>query len=367
MEINGTGALTKVQRALFALLRAGLWERPLDDEAVFPLSDGEWRELYDLAGKQTVIGIVFQGVCQLPEELFPPIDILTAWVARVDHIEHGNRAMMQRVDRLLALFEERGLHPVVQKGVGVAAMYERPLLRSSGDIDLWFPTREEDAAAMALITERGISVDPHHLAGGAVYWWEQTKVEYHHALLDIYSPLARRSVAALMRQEGLTSHFPSPLVTMLLLNTHLLKHIMASGVGLRQFADMARACYVLDGKYDKTVYTDLCRKWHITEWSAQLNAFLITYLGVPASILPSAACSSCVDAGILQKVLAGGSFGLYHDGNHWTKGRGAGSRRLYKLRHSLGDFRQSFRLAPTECIAYTFLQAVRQTRLLLSR
>lgn len=62
--------MKKVQKALLVLLRAGLWESKIEDLSCFPLSAGEWKNLYLLSRQQTVTGIVFQGIQYLPEHFY---------------------------------------------------------------------------------------------------------------------------------------------------------------------------------------------------------------------------------------------------------------------------------------------------------
>ena len=54
--------------ALLELLRAGLWEREVEDLSLFPLDEKQWRELYKISHAQTVTGIVYRGISYLPEE-----------------------------------------------------------------------------------------------------------------------------------------------------------------------------------------------------------------------------------------------------------------------------------------------------------
>lgn len=62
--------MKKVQKALLVLLRAGLWESKIEDLSCFPMSAGEWKNLYLLSRQQTVTGIVFQGIQYLPEHFY---------------------------------------------------------------------------------------------------------------------------------------------------------------------------------------------------------------------------------------------------------------------------------------------------------
>ena len=81
-------------------------------------------------------GIVFRGLHHLPEEYLPADALMIHWVAKADRIERKNRRMDAALRLLLQLLGREGLHPVLLKGQGVAALYEHPLLRECGDIDL---------------------------------------------------------------------------------------------------------------------------------------------------------------------------------------------------------------------------------------
>ena len=63
--------LSSEHKALFSLLRAGLWEREPDDLSPFPLTDAQWWDVYRMAVLQTVTGIVCRGLHHLPEALLP--------------------------------------------------------------------------------------------------------------------------------------------------------------------------------------------------------------------------------------------------------------------------------------------------------
>ena len=59
------------EHALMLLLRAGLWERPIETVAPFPLTETEWEEVLEMARRQTVAGIVAKGLEYLPETQKP--------------------------------------------------------------------------------------------------------------------------------------------------------------------------------------------------------------------------------------------------------------------------------------------------------
>ena len=114
-------SLTTEHRALFCLLRAGLWEREIDDLSPFPLTEAEWKNVHQMAVRQTVTGIVFRGLDYLPEDLLPNDMLMMRWVASVDSIEQRNQKMNAVLGSLQQAMVQNDLHPVLLKGQGVAA------------------------------------------------------------------------------------------------------------------------------------------------------------------------------------------------------------------------------------------------------
>ena len=79
---------------------------------------------------------------------------------------------------------------------------------------------------------------------------------------------------------------PSPLLNLVLLNTHIMKHAFGWGIGLRQLCDLTRAYHCLQTETDGKALYDLCRKAGIIRWNSLLHTFLVKQLGLPASSLP---------------------------------------------------------------------------------
>lgn len=313
--------LSTEHKALFSLLRAGLWESGLDDLSPFPLTDAQWWEVYRMSVRQTVAGIVFCGLHHLPEEFLPADDALMIhWVAKADRIERKNRRMDATLRRLLQRMRREGLHPVLLKGQGAAALYEHPLLRECGDIDLYFPSKKEARAAAELVRRAGCRTE-RRPDGSVCYSWQGVEVEHHTRLFDLYNPLLRGYLSALVGKHGFSVlppddgsaavSVPAPLPNLLSLNAHLLKHIMGHGVGLRQFCDMARAYHTLRGSYSPGELEAVYRRTGLLRWSTQLHTFLTEHLGMPRDVLPYAGTDARTSPSLLHIVLEGGNFGQY--------------------------------------------------------
>lgn len=316
-------------RALLCLVRAGLWQRPADDLSPFPLSAQQWRGVYRTAVRQTVTGIAFSGLSHLPERFLPDDALMVHWAAATDRVECRNRTMNAVLGQLLGRLHAHGFHPVVLKGQGVAAFYPQPLLRECGDIDLWFPSDAASCEAALLMRRAGCSPE-RQPDGSIVYFLQGIGVEHHTRLFDLHNPFLRRGIAALVQQHGwrmcgfadgvpgaLASPgiraftVPSPLPTLLLLNAHLLKHLLAHGAGLRQFCDMAVAYHALRGTYEPRELAAVYRRCGLRRWSDRLHGFMVQYLGLDAATLPDAVPAGVPADDLLQIVFDGGNFGHY--------------------------------------------------------
>lgn len=306
--------------ALLTLLRAGLWEREPDCLSLFPLSETEWEEVYLLARRQTVTGLVWQGISYLSDELLPPGKLLVRWVAVVDNIERKNRLMNRVVMELQELFCQEGLHVVLQKGQGVALFYEKPLWRECGDIDFYFPEKLESEQAAEVLARKGVKIE--RAADGSVHYkWRGIEVEHHVRLLDIYTPWVQNYLRSLEKKNGFCKvdffqggkvTVPAPLLNLLMLNVHIMKHAMGWGIGLRQLCDMARACKTLQEKADSEEIQKIYHQAGIGRWSRLLYAFMESQLGLSTEF--NCCKSECCDVSPLARIVwKGGNFGWHSD------------------------------------------------------
>lgn len=334
--------LSSEHRALFSLLRAGLWEREPDDLSPFPLTEASWWNVYRMAVRQTVAGIVWRGLHHLPDALLPGDSLMVHWVAKADRIERGGKRMDAVLCRLLRQMENNGLHPVLLKGQGIAAFYEHPLLRECGDIDLYFPSKEEGRKAAEVMNEIGCRLEG--LPDGSdCYRWQGVEIEHHVRLFDLSNPWLKGYLSALVAKYGFKDHplaghpseetqamasVPSPLLNLLLLNAHLLKHLMGHGIGLRQFCDMARAYHTLYGCYAPEELEAVYRRTGLLDWSVLLHTFLTEYLGLRYADLPYVDTAVTTSPNLLHIVLEGGNFGQYGS----TKGKASQAAWERKLR-----------------------------------
>ena len=77
----------RIKKAILSLLRSGLWDHEEIQDDLFPLSLDEWMTRYEMSAKQTVSGIVYDGVIRSPRSYQPPECLFITWFVFSDQLE----------------------------------------------------------------------------------------------------------------------------------------------------------------------------------------------------------------------------------------------------------------------------------------
>lgn len=332
--------LTREQKALFALLHAGLWGKPEPRMAeVFPLSASEWSAVYEMARQQTVVGFVSKGLNSLPEEHMPPMDIMVNMMAYVARIEENNLKMNATIARLWNHFESRGIRAVLQKGQGVAALYAEPKLRECGDIDIYFPDIDSSVDPFEGFEGLKRTKAPD---GSWTCWVDGIPVEQHTRLLDIVSPLKQDFLRNIILakgyesvrigdEEGVDVLIPAPELNMLLLSSHILKHALGVGIGLRQICDIAVACNAYCPWLDMDEMDDIIRRLGMVRWNKLLRGII----------------EDKISNDLLDIIFKGGNFGTFTEDRERAL-QSKSARKMHTFRSFCKNARFAFRYAPGE-------------------
>lgn len=97
----------------------------------------EWKAMFRMAYEQALMGVFTEVVCHLPEEMRPPRRPLARLCSEVIQIEDANRELFGKCCDLTEALHADGFGSCILKGQGMALLYPNPLLRHSGDIDVW--------------------------------------------------------------------------------------------------------------------------------------------------------------------------------------------------------------------------------------
>jgi hypothetical protein len=355
----------ETQKALFSLLRLGLWESAQNEAMPF-LSDSQWADVYQAARMHTVEGIVFDGVQRMPENLLPPRELLLKWTVRVDQIERHNIQMAACIKSQLHWYQEAGIHPALLKGQGVAACYEIPAHRISGDIDWYFGGENDYRRANELIRTKGLDLS-YDAGFSTAYKWQGIVVEHHKRMFDLHNPFCFSYLAQLQKKyhetqlkvavQGNLLTLPAPILMMLQVNAHILKHLLAFGLGIRQLCDAARVYYAhrlsVNGQQLKEIY----KKLGILEWIHLLHAVLVKYIGLQPEHLPFALPQHINADWMMEEIWRSGNFG-YFDSRYNLKGAKAGTDKKHSGRRVSRNLIKYFKYAPMEVFSFPVLQFI---------
>lgn len=114
------------------------------------LSEKEWNEIFGLAKKQALVGIMFEGVERLPQEQWPPRNVVLQWAMMVESIKRRNRQTTDVCLRLIEVLGKDGFETCILKGQanhiyydGLNSAHTLGHLRICGDVDAWIWPKEK--------------------------------------------------------------------------------------------------------------------------------------------------------------------------------------------------------------------------------
>ena len=110
----------------------------------------DWRQLYNFASRQALLGFCFDGIERLTKEFSEELkqnpmgrDLLMTWMGAAQQIHRQNMKVNAVAGKLYSKFREDGLRCCILKGQGNALMYPNPYSRTPGDIDVWINASRE--------------------------------------------------------------------------------------------------------------------------------------------------------------------------------------------------------------------------------
>lgn len=353
---------SRLKAVFFKLLRSGLWGRPLESELGLPLSAPEWEELYQQAISQTVEGIMFDAVNTLDNAFLPSRTLLYRWAVRVEKIEQHNRLLNHIVADQTALFQHLNLKPILLKGQGIMTCYNNPMRRIGGDIDWYFGGEEGYKEANRAVEMLGISL-AYDSGQSACYTWKKGEIDHHQKLFDSYNPFLNRYLRKLENRHGTTEiaidgksvSVLSPLLNMVQVNLHILKHLLSFGVGLRQLCDAARLYYHYRAVLDKQEIYRIYVRLGIISWIDCFHHVLTSFIGLSEDDLPFETKKNRSGNWMIDEIWQTGNFG-FHDSRYGKlddplTGRNQASRRVG------ANIYRYLKYAPMEAISFPIMQS----------
>ena len=211
------------------------------------LKEADWKELYRIAQKQALLGVLFYGIQRLPKELAPEQKLLMQWMAMAEMIRKQNIKLFQDSVKVCQDFENEGFSNCILKGQGNALLYPDPYMRTPGDIDIYL------AGGRKRVMEYVNKVCPnqvmryHHVDFPVM----KTAIEVHFTPSYMFFPVHNRRMQKWLKEvmdlqcsnvvtlpDGYGEiTVPTMSFNVIYILSHLYRHIFTEGIGLRQLLD----------------------------------------------------------------------------------------------------------------------------------
>lgn len=287
-----------VDTYFFELLQVAVGNR--DSLSGVPTEE-EWEEIYEVAKKQTLVGIAFKGVERLPQGQLPPKKRIRQWFMKADKIRKRNEKMNIDCAKTCYVLRKMGFHSCIIKGqanmrclspANWLSSIESPTsstfprregeryglgwYRTPGDIDVW-AWSESGRVADVIRAIKGVNprVETyyHHadcdLAG-------DTETEVHYRASWMCAPWRNRVLQRFCDEQkanvgrypvflpdGRKTFFYVPSVEFdaVYQLVHIYRHLFYEGIGLRQMLDYWAVLASLVGseKSQAEAYRVICR------------------------------------------------------------------------------------------------------------
>lgn len=329
-------------------------------------SKAEWKAMFGMAREQALVGVFTDAVCRLPEEMRPPRKPLARICSEVMMIEDANKRLFRKCCELTEALAADGFDSCVLKGQGMALLYPKPLLRQSGDIDIWMKRAAE--SALRTIEEsiedslynyaraRGEVDDAcyHHLGimlkierdeSGKVQMRQGTtkndEIEMHFRPSFMFSPrcnsrmqswfceqwptMATHAVSVPrelctnagdgQEQDSLVFHCPTPQFNAVYALTHIYRHLFDEGIGLRQLLDYYYVIMSLNQTCDsaqKLEVISTLRHLSLYRFAKSVMYVLHTVFGLPLDEMLVPMDKRC-GSFLLDEIMQAGNFGQFDE------------------------------------------------------
>lgn len=253
----------------------------------------EWYCIYDESEKQAISGVVFEGVQKLPKEQWPPQDLLFEWIGVSEQIRQQNKVVDKQTAEIWSQLKKDGLEAAILKGQGVATLYgELAPYRQSGDIDIWVKGGYKKVCEYVQRTLPTKDLAYHRFHYN---YFDETEVELHHRPTLMRNLLDDRKLSRWYDSFGADSFVyledkgfavPSLEFNRIFILTHIYRHFLFEGIGLRQVMDYF---FVLraqnDGRCQMEDVRKTLKELRLTRFAEAMMWILHTQLGLEEKYL----------------------------------------------------------------------------------
>ena len=219
-----------------------------DSEIPSSLKEADWKEIYAIAKKQCLVGVLFDGIKKLPAEYVGiEKELLLQCMAESQMLEKANIRLNDAAIQVSEWFRKKGFRTCILKGQGNALMYPNPYSRTPGDIDIW--VEGEDKRVISFVRSisphekacyhhiefpsyKGVEVEVHYRPSFLLCFWHNRKLQKYYERVKE----EQFSHRVMLGEQGEIA-IPTVEFNLIFQLTHIFSHLMNEGIGLRQLLD----------------------------------------------------------------------------------------------------------------------------------
>ena len=212
------------------------------------LKEADWKEIYAIAKKQCLVGVLFDGIKKLPaEHVGMKKELLLQWMAESQMLVKANVRLNDAAIQVSEWFRKKGFRTCILKGQGNALMYPNPYSRTPGDIDIWVesggkrvisfvrsisPHEKACYHHIEFPSYKGVEVEVHYRPSFLLCFWHNRKLQKYYERVK-----EEQFSHRVMLEEQREIAIPTVEFNLIFQLTHIFSHLMNEGIGLRQLVD----------------------------------------------------------------------------------------------------------------------------------
>ena len=212
------------------------------------LKETDWKEIYAIAQKQCLVGVLFDGIKKLPaEHVGMEKELLLQWMAESQMLEKANVRLNDAAIQVSEWFRKKGFRTCILKGQGNALMYPNPYSRTPGDIDIWVEGGDKRVISFVrsisphekacyhhieFPSYKGIDIEVHYRPSFLLCFWHNRKLQKYYERVKE----EQFSHRVMLGEQGEIA-IPTAEFNLIFQLTHIFSHLMNEGIGLRQLLD----------------------------------------------------------------------------------------------------------------------------------
>ena len=212
------------------------------------LKEMDWKELYAIAKKQCLVGVLFDGIKKLPAGYVGmKKELLLQWMAESQMLEKANVRLNDAAIQVSEWFRKKGFRTCILKGQGNALMYPNPYSRTPGDIDIWVEGGDKRVISFVrsisphekacyhhieFPSYKGVEVEVHYRPSFLLCFWHNRKLQKYYERVKE----EQFSHRVMLGEQGEIA-IPTAEFNLIFQLTHIYAHLMNEGIGLRQLLD----------------------------------------------------------------------------------------------------------------------------------